>query len=187
MISYHLRNNETDFEKWCRKYIKRARCFIDVYENNLNRNEFRISHYDHYQESLKIMRQYQTLICALDNDKREFLEKCLIGNEDYDFRNVPYKHYRHLIFLEWQEICFPDNKPQSKNLDSVKVGDSIKYFRERSFLSRSSAADYLEINLKTLNAYESGERMVKLEVVYKMSILYKTSIDEIISRSMLDF
>ena len=56
--------------------------------------------------------------------------------------------------------------------------------RENHGLSRRQVAELLQINDKTLAAYEYGERLVKTDVLYGMSQLYKTSIDLIIEKSM---
>ena len=186
-MSFYLRNNQTDFYKWCKKYIPRARYIIRSFESGRVSHLYYSEEYEEYQEALKIMRQYHTLIYSLTEEQQAFFIDCMVGDKKYEYNKIPYKHYSSLIYKHWQEICFPNGKGQTKTIDAVQLGVVLKAARERAGLTRTQVSDLLNINIKTLNTYENGTRIVKLEVLYRMSQLYKTSIDEIISKSMLDF
>ena len=68
----------------------------------------------------------------------------------------------------------------------VVEGVVIKRLRIKNNVSRTEISNLLKINLKTLSAYENGDRLVKIDVLYGLSLLFNTSIDEIISESMQD-
>ena len=68
----------------------------------------------------------------------------------------------------------------------VIEGVVIKRLRIKNNVSRTEISNLLKINLKTLSAYENGDRLVKIDVLYGLSLLFNTSIDEIISESMQD-
>ena len=68
----------------------------------------------------------------------------------------------------------------------VIEGIVIKRLRIKNNVSRTQISNLLKINLKTLSAYENGDRLVKIDVLYGLSLLFNTSIDEIISESMQD-
>ena len=71
-----------------------------------------------------------------------------------------------------------------KTVDKYLLGRAIKVEREDAGISRKQAADLLQINEKTLSAYESGERLVRVDVLYGMAQIYETSMDSIIDESM---
>ena len=187
MIFKPLRNNCTDFERWCRRYIHIARSIIKLYESDRVGKYYRSAEYDNYQEAMKIMRQYYILKCSLTYDESVFLDECLIGKKYYSCYIPENAACLRNIYDNWQEICFKGKNNTIKAIDPVRLGAAIKHAREYAGLNRTQVSDLLGINIKTLNAYESGTRMIKLDVLYGMSQIYKSSIDEIISKSMLDF
>ncbi len=181
--TYCFRKNETDFFKWCRHYVKRALYFVKSYESNQN-EYYRIYEEEEYQKSVQIVRQYQILLASLSEQEQLFLEEYLIENKDYPIYHPTYSQYIKLIYENWEQICFPRNHSNIKTIDRVQLGKTIKLLRENCGLSRKQVSELLQINDKTLSAYENGERLVKIDILYGMSQLYKTSIDLIIEKSM---
>ena len=108
----------------------------------------------------------------------------MINNWEYPIFQPPYNRYTKLIYENWQQICFPQNISRIKTIDRVQLGKTIRMMRENHGLSRRQVAELLQINDKTLSAYENGERLVKTDILYGMSQIYKTSIDLIIEKSM---
>lgn len=137
-----------------------------------------------YRESVKIVRQYQVLLSSLPMEQQRFLEEYLMDNRDYPIFKPPYNRYTHIIYENWEQICFPQNISSVKTIDRVQLGKTIRMMRENQGLSRRQVAELLQINDKTLSAYENGERLVKADVLFGMSQIYKTSIDLIIEKSM---
>lgn len=181
--TYYFRNNETDFFKWCRHYVNRAFYYMKFYEKT-DGSYFRIFGKEEYAESLVIVRQYQTLVASLPEEQRVFLDEHLIENKAYPVYRPPYNRYTKLIFENWQKICFPQNKSRVKTVDRFQLGKTIRVIREDCGFSRRQVADLLQINDKTLSAYENGTRLVRVDVLFGMAQLYKTSIDSIIERSI---
>lgn len=181
--TYYFCRNERDFFKWCRRYVRRAQQFIESYESD--KGEFsRMLGEEEYRESVKIVRQYQVLLSSLPKEQQRFLDEYLIDNRDYPIFKPPYNRYTHIIYENWEQICFPQNISRIKTIDRVQLGKTIRMMRENQGLSRRQVAELLQINDKTLAAYENGERLVKTDVLYGMSQIYKTSMDLIIEKSM---
>ena len=181
--TYFFRKNETDFFKWCRHYVKRALYFVKSYE--ANKSEFsRIFEEDEYRKSVQIVRQYQILLASLSEPQQLFLKENLIENKDYPIYHPTYSQFIKIIYDNWEQICFPHNHSKLKTIGRVQLGKTIRILRENCGLSRKKVAELLQINDKTLCAYENGERLVKIDILYGMSQLYKTSIDLIIEKSM---
>lgn len=63
MARFYYSNNEADFYRWCRHYIKEAKRSIYAFELEHVGSYYRSNHYDEYQDALIIMRQYHILLC----------------------------------------------------------------------------------------------------------------------------
>ena len=183
MHSYYFRNNETDFFRWCREYVKRAQYYVHAFESN-DSDWYRIYGRKEYMESVIIVRQYQILTASLSEELRAFLDDYLISNKPAPIYTPPYNSYTTIIFDHWSEICFPQNRSKIKTVDKYQLGKIIKAERIDAGMSRRQVAELLQINEKTLNAYENGERLVRVNVLYGMAQIYETSIDSIIEESM---
>lgn len=53
----------------------------------------------------------------------------------------------------------------------------IRDLREDADLTQKQIADYLECDQSLYSKYERGERVVPLEVVFKLALYYGTSMD----------
>ena len=181
--TYYFCRNERDFFKWCRRYVRRAQQYVESYESDKGELSRMIGE-EEYRESVRIVRQHQILLSSLPPEQQRFLEEYLINNREYPIFQPPYSRYTKLIYENWKQICFPQNTSRIKTIDRVQLGKTIRMIRENRGLSRRQVAELLQINDKTLASYENGERLVRADVLYGMSQIYKTSIDLIIEKSM---
>ena len=181
MRKYYFRKNDSDFQKWCRHYVKEALSFI-AYADKTYRGIYRLFESGDYHEALIIARQHQVLMASLTDDQRIYFEQSLVG----DLRKHDSKSHaiHRVIYENWCQICFPQNKSRIKTIDKFLIGKTLMELRQQKELSASNVADLLNINYATLKAYESGERLVRADVLYGLSQIYDTSIDKIIEKSM---
>ena len=180
MRKYYFRKNETDFQKWCRRYVKDSLLHIE-YVDRTYRGIMRLFESEEYHEALIIVRQYRVLMASLTDQQREFLEHTLM-RDIYRFDKKGQATYR-VIYENWCQICFPKHKSRIKTIDRFLIGKTLKELRLQNELSMSKVAELLNINYATLRAYESGERLVRVDVLYGLSQIYDTSVDRIIEKS----
>lgn len=57
-------------------------------------------------------------------------------------------------------------------MDSKKVGNKIKAFRERQGLSQDHLADYLNLSRVTISMIESGDRTIDMEKLERLANLF---------------
>jgi DNA-binding transcriptional regulator YiaG len=173
-----FRNNETDFWKWCRHYLRNAKSIINSYDSIVS-TDYRINNIKKYKEAKEILEQYEILKCSLSDEQNELLEKSLINNEELKYN---FKTFNNLdeIMKNWSRICFPKHKLKLKSIDKIKIGKSIKEQRLYHDMSLKFVADLLNISEATLKGYEMGTRLVRLDVVYSLSQIYNMTIDELI-------
>ncbi len=114
-----FRNNETDFSKWYRHYVRRAKVIIR-YHDNINDINFHIRNKDLYNEAKEIIKQYEVLKCSLTVEQNELLEKCLNKNEytDYNYKN--FKNYDEVKVID-QKYAFLSVNQNSKLLIRRKL------------------------------------------------------------------
>lgn len=174
----HFRNNETDFWNWCRHYLRRAKSIVRTYDK-IGSADFRIKNIRQYHEAKEVLEQYEILKYSLTEEQKQLLEKLLIKNGcfSYDIRTF---NNIDVIMKNWSRICFPKHKPKLKSIDKKEIGKSIKDQRLYHGMSLKFVAELLHISEATLKSYEMGTRLVKLDVMYRLSQIYNITIDDLI-------
>lgn len=181
MIKVFFRNNESNFSKWCRHYVRRAKAIIR-YHDNINDVNFLIRNKYQYNEAKVIIKQYEVLKCSLSAEQNELLEKYFIKNEhmDYNYKNF---NIQTEIISNWSKICFPKHKPKIKTIDKQEIGKVIKEQRLFHCYTLKYVADLLQLSEATLKSYEEGTRLVRLDVIYGLAQIYDISVNELIENS----
>ncbi len=174
----HFRNNETDFWKWCRHYLRRAKSVIKAYVN-IESTSYRIENIKSYKEAKEVLEQYEVLKCSLSDEQNLLLEKSLISNESFKYNIKTFNNIDE-IMRNWSQICFPKHKLKLKSIDKLKIGKAIKKQRLLHAMSLKFVADLLQISESTLKSYEIGTRLVRLDVMYQLSQIYNMTIDDLI-------
>lgn len=173
-----FRNNETDFWKWCRHYIKRARYVIELHDN-IESADYLIKNIKQYKDAKEIIEQYEVLKCSLNDEQNQLLEKSLINNESFKYDMRTFNHIDE-IMRNWSQICFPKHKLKLKSISKIHVGKAIKNQRLYHDMSLKFVADLLNISQATLKSYETGARLARLDVIYVLSQIYNMTIDDLI-------
>ena len=173
-----FRNNETDFWKWCRHYLRNAKSIINSYDSIVS-TDYRINNIKKYKEAKEILEQYEILKCSLSDEQNELLEKSLINNEELKYN---FKTFNNIdeIMRNWSQICFPKHKLKLKSISKIEVGKAIKNLRLYHDMSLKFVADLLNISQPTLKSYETGTRLARLDVIYGLSQIYNIPIDKLI-------
>ena len=178
----HFRNNETDFWNWCRYYLRRAKSVIKVY-NNIDSTSYRIKNIKQYKDAKEILEQYEVLKYSLSDEQNQILEESLINNKSFKFNIKTFNNIDE-IMRNWGRICFPKHKLKLKSIDKKEIGKSIKEQRLYHGMSLKFVAEILQISESTLKSYEMGIRLVRLDVMYQLSQIYNTTIDDLISSTL---
>jgi len=173
-----FRNNETDFWKWCRHYLKQAKYVIKVYDN-IENTDYRIKNIKQYKDAKEIIEQYEVLKYSLTEEQNQLLEKSLINNESFKYDIRTFNNIDE-IMRNWSQICFPKHKLKLKSISKIEVGKAIKNQRLYHDMSLKFVADLLNISQATLKSYESGTRLARLDVIYGLSQIYNMTIDDLI-------
>jgi len=180
MKSFFFRKNITDFYTWCKDYVKQSYAYIDYYEKNYDKYWFNETK-ETYYESVKIIRQYEVLKASLSSCEAEYLDRFLIGKERREWER--HNHSLNEIYNNWLEICFPNTKSQLKKIDALSMGKTLMLLRLERNMTVTKVAGLREINETTLRSYENGRAMVKADVLYGLSQIYKEGVDSIICKS----
>ncbi|NLD49365.1 MAG: helix-turn-helix transcriptional regulator [Clostridiaceae bacterium] len=174
----HFRNNETDFWKWCRHFLRRAKSVIKAYDN-IENTDYRINNIKQYKDAKEIIEQYEVLKCSLSDEQNLLLEKALNNNESFKYNIKTFNHIDQ-IMRNWSRICFPKHKLKLKSIDKVEIGKLIKEQRLYHNMSLKFVAELLHVSEATLKSYEMGTRLVRLDVIYQLSQIYNMTIDDLI-------
>lgn len=67
-------------------------------------------------------------------------------------------------------------------VNNIKLGNKLKYYRNKLGYSQSQLADELEISQSAYSNYEIGKRPVTTFILYTLSKKFKLSADEILER-----
>jgi len=178
----HFRNNETDFWKWCRHHLKRAKSIIKSYDK-IESTDYRIKNIKQYKDAKEIVEQYEVLKCSLTEEQNQLLEKSLINNESFTYNIKTFNNIDE-IMRNWSRICFPKHNLKLKSISKIEVGKAIKYQRLYHDMSSKFVADLLNISEATLKSYETGTRLARLDVIYGLSQIYNTTINDLIQKSL---
>jgi len=174
----YFRNNETDFWKWCRYDLKRAKSIIRAYDN-IECIDYRIKNIKQYKDAKEIIEQYEVLKCSLTEEQNQLLQKSMINNKSFTYNIKTFNNIDE-IMRNWSQICFPKHKFKIKSISKIEVGNAIKNQRLYHDMSLKFVADLLNINEATLKSYETGTRLARLDVIYGLSQIYNMKIDDLI-------
>ncbi|MFH2117238.1 MAG: helix-turn-helix transcriptional regulator [Bacillota bacterium] len=173
----HFRNNETDFWKWCRHHLKRAKSIIKAYDK-IESTDYSIKNIKQYKDAKEIVEQYEVLKCSLTEEQNQLLEKSLINNESFTYNIKTFNNIDE-IMRNWSRICFPKHNLKLKSITKIEVSKAIKNQRLYHDMSLKFVADLLSISEATLKSYETGTRLERLDVIYGLSQIYNMTIDDL--------
>ncbi len=108
-----------------------------------------------------------------------FLDECLIGKKEYYVTKENVLIYRE-IFHMWQEVCFPQNRSTTRSVDVFLLGHLLRAERLKLCMSVKKVSDLVNISPKTLYSYEEGIRLIKLDILYKVSQIFDFNIDALL-------
>ena len=166
-----FRENLTDFHRWCSYNVKRAQSIIRMYES-IHSESWLYNGREDYEDALKIQRQYVVLKASLQVELQMYLDLTLINGEDHNWNST----YCQEIYNTWREICFH----RKHELDAFMLGHKLRELRIIRGFSAAKIAGILRISPATLYAYEEGTRKISADILYRLSQIYRTSIDELI-------
>jgi DNA-binding XRE family transcriptional regulator len=164
-----------NFRKWCHEHVGLAFGIVQSYEQNpllIDEGE--------YKAAKKICRQYKVLLASLEKKERQIFENKIMKNKAIRHSVKEERVAFSIIFKNWKEICFPGAKYKLRTITKEQSGSKLQSFRISSGYTRKQIADIIGISEPTLKAYESGERMLRLDVAYQLAQIYGTTIDHLI-------
>lgn len=180
-MKYYFRNSETDFFRWCTHYVKESLKIVEMYENPNLCYHYILS--EKYHEALKIKRQYNVLCCAINDEQKQILENII--NREPNPYTIRAGSLQSDIFEKWQEICFPNNKNAIKQLDSYLLGRHLREIRINKGFTVAKVSGILNISPKRIYDYETGTRLINLNILYGLTQIYEISIDQMLKQKEL--
>ena len=159
----------TDFYKWCRLI---PRCQFIVKNYKYVSTEIRKSNSINYEEAELIVNQYIVLSASIKSD-----QLVLLNNYYITHKTPPMDKQFHLteIYNNWLKVIFPNGENRLKKLDKKKVGEFIKKARIESGYNKEEVAGLIGVTPATLRAYEEGNVLVPLDVLYVILQIYGIS------------
>lgn len=175
----YIRSNYNDFYTWCRKKVSYARQVIGYCDKH---DDYKKRYYDEYMREKTILEKYEALQFALSEEENTVL-KLIIEND-----NIPNdRHTWNLIadiFDCWKETYFSDRRLVLKQLNQEIICDNLKYLRIVNNYSGKYLADLIEIDFSTYKSYESGERLIRIDVLYGLAQIYGYTIEQLLEKKL---
>ena len=168
MFKRHYFTDE-DFELWIKTYNK-AKYLIREYKYHYS-IEQKQNHKEEFKEANRIVNQYRVLKVALfTNYQRDMLDRFIKENK-VSLNDNEFLIYR-MTMDTWINVVV--NVPSNKlpELDIKEFGKKLKEARLRQGYSRKRAAKISGISVKSLQAYEEGNRTMNVTVFYKVKELF---------------
>ena len=75
---------------------------------------------------------------------------------------------------------FSPEQVHYKSVDAFLLGHLLRAERLKLCMSVKQVSELVLISPKTLYSYEEGTRMIKLDILYKLSQIYDFNIDELL-------
>ena len=166
-----FRPTTADFRIWCKQYVGLSFSIVKAYEKDPLSMDT-----EEYKAAKKICRQYKVLLASLDKKQRKIFENTIMSKKAIHYSDKEERIAFSVIFGNWKEICFPENKFQLKTIDKKQLGERITALRKMNGYTREQVASFVGINAASLKAYENGERMMRFDVAYKLAQVYEISI-----------
>ena len=160
---------DEDFELWIKTYNK-AKYLIREYKYHYS-IEQKQNHKEEFKEANRIVNQYRVLKVALfTNYQRDMLDRFIKENK-VSLNDNEFLIYR-MTMDTWINVVV--NVPSNKlpELDIKEFGKKLKEARLRQGYSRKRVAKILGISVKSLQAYEEGNRTMNVTVFYKVKELF---------------
>lgn len=168
MFKRHYFTDE-DFGLWIKTYNK-AKYLIREYKYHYS-IEQKQNHKEEFKEANRIVNQYRVLKVALfTNYQRDMLDRFIKENK-VSLNDNEFLIYR-MTMDTWINVVV--NVPSNKlpELDIKEFGKKLKEARLRQGYSRKRVAKILGISVKSLQAYEEGNRTMNVTVFYKVKELF---------------
>lgn len=94
------------------------------------------------------------------------------------FTMVPYKTMLKILNrLEIEGLVL-------KQLNQEIICDNLKYLRIVNNYSGKYLADLIDIDFSTYKSYESGERLIRIDVLYGLAQIYGYTIEQLLKKKL---
>jgi len=93
-------------------------------------------------------------------------------------------HFINTAYEKWYSVFFHEDDPLFGKIDPVLMGKQIEYLRTTQFHSKSMLSSMMRIDRTTLIDIEQGIRLPSLELLHKISVFYRISMDKLIKQSL---
>ena len=167
-----------------RRYVGSYNCFI--------RRLMELRMMETYVTSVKLKELADaSRVVELDNKFRSLLtkeEKAAVSY--FGYHNISFtqpKHYLECVdtaFAKWQSVFFDEENLFIGEINAFALCNVLKHIRETKGIKKSELARDVGVDRNTITAFESGKRIPSLTFLYKFSVLFDKSINEIIELSI---
>lgn len=168
-----------------RRYIREIRGYYRFRERYYRCQDFA------WRYSLEDTMEIEKII-ALDNKFMALTtddEKAMIDYISYHNPDVP-KPYNfeksfYSAFPKWLSVFFNTSEPLFGRIDPVLLGKQIQYLRFINDTKQAELASMIHVDRTTLIDLELGKRIPSLETIYRLSVVFKIGIDELVKQSVV--
>lgn len=169
-------------ESGFRKYIKHfAPIFYtraDIYKYNWTED------IESSIEAYKFVHLDKTYKSLLSEDELKAIEFAQYHNPDIK-RPKDYEKSLKSAYPKWYSVFFGEQDPIFGIISPVLIGKEIEILRFKNCINQSELASMVGVNRTTIIDVEKGERLPSLELMHKIAVIFKITIDELIQISLI--
>ena len=167
------------------RFIKETENYIKIIEELYEHDEYRgEEEFDEVVAAIKFNELDNEFRSILTKDESLALKYLNAQRPDFDKPD----NYESLIsssFDKWVEIFFKERNYLYEELNPIVLGKVLRLIRIDKEVKKTELAKQLGVDRATVFLIEKGKRLPSLSYIYKISQIFRISIDEIIGLSSL--
>mgnify|MGYP003289404701 CR=1 FL=1 len=179
--AYVFAKSKNGFKKFIKEYIRDFRSdskryrFLnqsepDTFEDKIEKTKYTL-----------LYKEYENLLTQYEKDAIDYLEWHHKDEEEPKF------YYQSIssAYDKWLMIFFNKNNTIYKQINPIVLGKEIELLIKESYSNKTEFASMVGVDRSTITAITEGARLPSLELFYKFSVIFKVSMDELISMALL--
>lgn len=135
-----------------------------------------------YVLAKRLYNLYEDFKSKLTIDELEILDNIKYRNRDKIFDEEDYAFKQKVIYEKWEKVFF--KKPAIyQDIDKTILGFLLSAIREENNITRAAVANATGYSYPRVRHFELGNTLPTLDFLYKFSIIFGCSIDELIKEA----
>lgn len=179
--AYVFAKSKNGFKKFIKEYIrdfrvdpKRYRFLFqsepDTFEDKIEKTKYTL-----------LYKEYENLLTQYEKDAIDYLEWHHKDEEEPKF------YYQSIssAYDKWLMIFFSKNNTIYKQINPIVLGKEIELLIKESYSSKTEFASMIGVDRSTITAITEGKRLPSVEMLYKISKIFKISMDMILDMATI--